>query len=188
MPKVDVLCLGIAWDQPGPHRQLLEGCAREHRVFFVEEPVPAASHPFVTMRARDPELCIVTPHVRAESGRADQDLQLRGQLTMLALDRRIVRPILWYMHPGRAPALRGLPSSLVIYGPPSPLVRGASRSPQERALLEDADLILHELPAPTDSPGVAWRRIRPTLRAVLMSKLQGVPGRPGRRVSDATTS
>lgn len=84
------------------------------------------------------------PHLSVDASLPEQHRQLRTQLTLLALDVRIVLPILWYMRADRASAMAGAAASLIICGPVPVHEHGAMLA--WRPLLEYADVIVPELP------------------------------------------
>jgi hypothetical protein len=143
MTRADVLCFGTEWDLEGPHQHLLPRCAQTRRVFFIEEARLVESRPFTRTRRIAENLWAVRPHLPADASLLDQHRQLRAQLTLLALDVRIVLPVLWYMRADPAAAMAGAAASLVICGPVPVHEQGAMNA--WRPLLEQADVIVPEL-------------------------------------------
>ena len=100
----DLLCFGDDWDLASDHHDSLARFARDRRVFFIEAPRFANSHPYMPLRSICPNVWAARPYLTQGTNAREQHCQLCGQLSLLALDMRIVRPIIWYMHPGRWPA------------------------------------------------------------------------------------
>jgi glycosyltransferase involved in cell wall biosynthesis len=120
-------------------------CARERRVFFLEEPMFDADQPSLTLREVATQLFVVTPHVspdtRGEAVTASQSCALHELIERAHLED----PILWFYTPMALEFAADVPASLVVYdcmdelslfkGAPPTLVE------LERKLMSRADLV-----------------------------------------------
>jgi UDP-galactopyranose mutase len=79
---------------------LLARAARQHRVFFVEEPIPDATTPWLDVKRQD-GVEVVVPHVSPAAEPVDR--QLEGLIQDLKATRRITHPIAWYFTPMALP-------------------------------------------------------------------------------------
>jgi len=143
----DLVCLshlrwGFVFQRPN---HLMVRAARDHRVFFVEEPF-YGDHPtdLMTEVVMD-GLTVCTPQLPAGT---DPDVAVALQRSLLhdfMRSRGIERPILWFYTPMAVPLAHGVEASLVVYdcmdeltgfhGAPVELVS------RERALFAQADLV-----------------------------------------------
>jgi UDP-galactopyranose mutase len=121
--------------------------ARTHRVFFVEEPIPAESgdNCLRTSVCLSTGVVVVTPMLSPALSRAEQEALQATLLDRMMLDFGIVRPVLWFYSPMMMPLGRGLDAGLVVYdcmdelslfkfAPPELLAR-------EKELFERADVV-----------------------------------------------
>jgi UDP-galactopyranose mutase len=149
----DVVCLSHQRWEAIPQRphHLMKRCARDARVFFVEDPVFDAREPVLAKRTAAQGVQIVLPHL-PPSGLAEAEGALRRLLDGLIEAEGLRRPLLWFSTP-RAVSFAGhLRGSPIIYdcaqdpqsfrsGPPDLAER-------EREILRIADLVFtagHEL-------------------------------------------
>ncbi len=113
----DLICLShLRWDFVYQRPQhLLSRCARERRVFFVEEPQYGQEPAWLQTEARADGLHIVVPHLpRGVSER--EAIQLQQQLLeTLLTEQEIDDYILWYYTPMALPFTRQLAPRAVIY-------------------------------------------------------------------------
>ena len=176
----DLLCFGKVWTQSGASAELLTRCARERRVFFVEEALTTADHPRLTLASVQRNLYIVRPYVRIESSPEVRKLQVQGLMTMLSLDLGIRRPITWFVAPRDAGLAHRLGASVTICGPLG-LFRSAQEVPREWAqLLARADIVLSpEDPGDDIAPeqrrafwDAQWTELRLMLAAVLIGRMR----------------
>jgi UDP-galactopyranose mutase len=194
MPLPSVLCFShLRWpdalDRP---QQLMLRCAREHRVFFIEEPVIDSTYAEITRLA--PNLWRVVPHLA--EGYGDEELQAlwRGQLALLRAEHRIDWPILWFYTPAAVSVCQGLASSLVVYDCMYNLTEQHETAVPgllalERSLVRRADVVLtcnrtlheikcaehgnvHEVPDGIDLALFARARVR----RVVPDDQAGIPG------------
>ena len=156
-PGTDLICLShLRWNfvfQRPNH--LMSECSREHRVFFVEEPlfidpaaIDTATAPSTAPRAEleirevQPQLYTVTPRLLMEDDpiKAQRDL-----LEELCERYRITAPTVWFYTPMALKFARDLRASVRVYDCMDELsaFRGAPRELQglERELFERADLV-----------------------------------------------
>lgn len=97
----DLVCFShLRWDfiYQRPHH-LLSRCAREHRVFFIEEPVFERGTAYLDIATPGPQLWKITPHITDNLPSRDY-YALHRQLIDRLFDRyHIDRYILWYYNP-----------------------------------------------------------------------------------------
>jgi UDP-galactopyranose mutase len=109
----DVVCLShlrwdFVWQRP---QQLLSRCARQRRVFFVEEAVVDADGPFLECSEREHGLTVVVPHLPRGAGTRDQ-----ARLVEELVRERVSRDfVLWLYTPMAVPLVRGLTPRAVVY-------------------------------------------------------------------------
>jgi UDP-galactopyranose mutase len=89
-------------------------CARERRVFFVEEPLEG-DEPSVAVREVMPNVCVVTPWIRRGSDPAAAIEAQRAALAELRTRARIESAIAWFYTPMALEFARDFPSDLVVY-------------------------------------------------------------------------
>jgi glycosyltransferase involved in cell wall biosynthesis len=113
----DVLCLshlrwGFVYQRPN---HLMSRCARERRVFFVEEPQFDATRPRLEVSALENGLHLVVPHLPPET---PLDAAERAQTGLLAelVDRAKIRdPLLWFYTPMALGYARELRRAAIVY-------------------------------------------------------------------------
>jgi UDP-galactopyranose mutase len=113
----DVLCLshlrwGFVYQRPN---HLMARCARERRVFFVEEPIFDAETPHVDVQMLEGGLNVVVPHLRAGTPHDAAEKTQRVLLERLVDRARVRDPLLWFYTPMALGYARGLPASAVVY-------------------------------------------------------------------------
>jgi hypothetical protein len=114
---LDLVCLshlrwGFVYQRPN---HLMARAAREHRVFFVEEPVYGDSPAGFVTEVVAGGLTVCTPQLPAGTD-ADAALALqRSLLREFMRSRAIERPILWFYTPMAVPLTHGVEASLVVY-------------------------------------------------------------------------
>jgi glycosyltransferase involved in cell wall biosynthesis len=143
----DLVCLshlrwGFVYQRPN---HLMSRCARQRRVFFVEDPVFDAEVPRVDVQEVERNLHVVVPHLR---GGTRPDAAEREQESLLhsLLGRAGVRqPVLWFYTPMALGYAHRLQSSAVIYDCMDELshFHGAPAALREREieLFRRADLV-----------------------------------------------
>ncbi|HKX27775.1 MAG TPA: glycosyltransferase family 1 protein [Blastocatellia bacterium] len=148
-PKLpDLVCFShLRWDFVYQRPQhLLSRCARERRVFFVEEPVFDGATPELEISRRDDGLWVVVPHLpRGLDENQVAALQQSLLLDDLFLARNITNYILWYYTPMALGFTRHLEPLTIIYDCMDELsaFRGAPPNLRqlEAELLEIADVV-----------------------------------------------
>ena len=144
----DFLCLshlrwGFVYQRP---QHLLSRFAREHRIFFVEEPIWGDGGPGMTIRTcteSGVQVCVpILPH---GSSAADVPGLLRDLLTGLIADAGIHDYLLWYYTPMALDITRHLKPAAIVFDIMDELsaFHGAPREMKQREteLLEDADVV-----------------------------------------------
>lgn len=144
--NLDLICFShLRWNfvfQRPNH--LMAHCARERRVFFVEEPLEGEAQS-VAIREVAPNLCVVTPWVpRGADATATLQAQ-RAALDELRVSARIERSLSWFYTPMALEFARDFPSELLVYDCMDELsaFHGApGKLPQlERELFDLADVV-----------------------------------------------
>jgi hypothetical protein len=108
----DLLCFShLRWHFvfQRPHH-LMSRCARDRRVFFIEEPVVNAPTSRLEVVQEQPNLWRVVAHLTDDS-----DERYRSMLLAMCQERKIERPIHWFYTPMLLPLARGLPHALTVY-------------------------------------------------------------------------
>src|SRR5438132_1026641 len=92
----DIVCLShLRWDFVYQRPQhLLTRFAREHRVFFVEEPIECAGAAHLDLTPREGGVVVVVPHLPPGLDEAQRDAAQRGLLNELLAVRAIDRYVL----------------------------------------------------------------------------------------------
>jgi UDP-galactopyranose mutase len=145
-PEYDVVCFShlrwdFVWQRP---QHLLGRCARERRVFFVEEPV-AAPEPRLDVRTGPGLLTRVMPHLPA-TATAEEAAQLQRELLTSLFERSDIDDfVAWYYTSMALPPTRWLEPLAVVYDCMDELSAFAHAPPDlgrlERELLDRADLV-----------------------------------------------
>ena len=143
----DVFCLShLRWDfvfQRPNH--LMARCARERRVFFVEEPTLYDGSPELGVADAAPNVTVVTPRLPHGLDRDESESLQRRMLRAFACERGARDPIAWFYTPMALPLADDLAPSLVVYDCMDELSAFAGAPPllreRERALLARAHLV-----------------------------------------------
>ncbi|MCL2725362.1 MAG: glycosyltransferase family 1 protein [Polyangiaceae bacterium] len=145
--STDVLCLshlrwGFVYQRPN---HLMSRCAREHRVFFVEEPIFDADAPRLEVFEAQPSLQVVVPHLPPGRSLGAVDVMLSELVDGLVARERMRSPLLWLYTPMAVPFAKELDRAAVVYdcmdelslfhGAPPELVQ------RERDLFAMADVV-----------------------------------------------
>ena len=98
---VEVLCLshlrwGFVFQRPN---HLMSRCARDRRVFYVEEPHFDAAEPRMGLEPLDGSLHVVVPHLPPGTAGDAVDRMLGELLHQLVSRARVRRPLLWLYTP-----------------------------------------------------------------------------------------
>ena len=146
-PSFDVVCLShlrweFVWQRP---QHLLSRCAQERRVFFVEEPLPAAGAPRLDVRVAENGVIVCVPRLPAEVDEEDA-VELQADLLHdLAERHEIHRCALWFYTPMALPLTKRLSPLAVVYDCMDELSAFAGAPPEmqtaEEALFRRADVV-----------------------------------------------
>lgn len=143
----EVLCLshlrwGFVFQRPN---HLMSRCARDRRVFYVEEPHFDADEPRLDVDRVDAGLHVVVPHLPEASAGDEIDRLLNALLQRLVERARVTRPLLWLYTPMALRMARGLPASGIVYDCMDELSHfhgaPAALCEREAELFEVADLV-----------------------------------------------
>jgi glycosyltransferase involved in cell wall biosynthesis len=113
----DVLCLShLRWDFVYQRPQhLLSRCARDHRVFFVEESVVGDGEARLAISTRKEGVHVVVPHLPAGLTDGETETVMRALLGGLVRERRLRDLVLWYYTPNALPFALDLDPVAVVY-------------------------------------------------------------------------
>ncbi len=144
----DLICFShLRWDFVYQRPQhLLSRCAKDRRVFFVEEPIFAETLPKLVISERDCGVSIVTPMLPDNMNEMESNAALQGLLIdELILEHELKEYICWYYTPMAFGFTQHLEPLAVIYDCMDEL--SAFKNPpaglreREQELLERADLV-----------------------------------------------
>ncbi len=143
---LDVLCLShVRWnDGFGRPQHLLSRCARNHRVFYIEEPIFQQSTNKLLVQEHEYGVIVVTPVVSPKLAEEKQLFVQRALLTNFLNTRRITEYISWYYTPTGLDWLFQDNSELCIYDCTEELSNmqiDSSVKDLESRLLKKADLV-----------------------------------------------
>ena len=135
--QYDLVCLshlrwGFVWQRP---QHLLSRCARERRVFFVEEPFLDADEPWLHVEQRD-GVTIAAPHLPAAYTEEQVVAAQEQMLRQLLAEHGVRDYVLWYYTPMAVAFTRSLTPRAVVYD-----------CMDELAAFKDAPPMLRELEA-----------------------------------------
>ena len=143
----DVLCLshlrwGFVYQRPN---HLMSRWARDHRVFFFEEPVFDADSPRIVVTEVLPNLRVVVPHLRPGEPRAEVLRRQREMLDGLCTQFRIRVPVIWFTTPMALAFSEHTSAKVVVYDCMDELSAFDGAPPElrleERRLFARADLV-----------------------------------------------
>jgi glycosyltransferase involved in cell wall biosynthesis len=145
---VDLVCLShLRWDFVYQRPQhLLSRCAKERRVFFIEEPMFEDGGSWqLEVSRRECGVWVVVPHLpKGLSGDLLQAMQ-QSLIDELLAEHVVINPILWYYTPMALSYTDHLQSGCVVYDCMDELSAFKGASPQlrqlETQLFEKADLV-----------------------------------------------
>ena len=144
----DLLCFShLRWDFVYQRPQhLLKRCARERRVFFVEEPIFDNGSLRLDVSERDPNLKVVVPHLpEGLQSEVAKTALLHDMIQRLLVENNIHQYLSWYYTPMALDFTRHLRPLAVIYDCMDELsaFRGAPEclTQRERELFQMADLV-----------------------------------------------
>jgi glycosyltransferase involved in cell wall biosynthesis len=138
--KYDVVCLShLRWDFVYQRPQhLLSRCARDHRVFFVEEPMVAEGEARLSVTSRTGGVQVVVPHVPDGLDERETEAVMRALLQGLVRERRVRDFVLWSYTPQMLPYALDLDPIAVVYDCMDQL--SAFRGAPARLLEREAEL------------------------------------------------
>lgn len=146
--RPDLVCLShLRWDLvfQRPHH-LLTRCARDRRVFFIEEPVFGDNRLRYDIQPRQNGVQRVVPHLPDGLDEAAMIAAQRALLDALFAEQRIHAHILWYYTPMALPFTRHLRPLATVYDCMDELSAFAGAPPalrqREAELMRRADLVL----------------------------------------------
>jgi UDP-galactopyranose mutase len=143
----DVICLShLRWDFVFQRPQhLLTRCARNHRVFFVEEPVRDSGIPRMQLHTRQNAVRVAVPHLPPGLSHEEYETLQEGLLDQLLIDHGIDEYVLWYYTPMAVGFSRHLSPCATVYDCMDELSGFAGAPPglreREAELLLRADLV-----------------------------------------------
>jgi glycosyltransferase involved in cell wall biosynthesis len=115
--ELDVVCFShLRWNfvfQRPNH--LMQRCARERRVFFVEEPVFDGDRPQLSVERVDRKLFVVVPQLPRDTPPAAVPRLVESAIRELFREWNIEAPITWYYTPMALASASTLKASLVVY-------------------------------------------------------------------------
>jgi glycosyltransferase involved in cell wall biosynthesis len=148
-PRRSLICFShLRWDFVFQRPQhLMVRFARQMRVYFFEDPVPAAGtgEPHLELRPTEAGVTVVVPRLPEGLDEAARFELLRGLLDRLCRDEGITAPVLWYYTPMDLPFSDHLDAQRVVYDCMDELAAFKDAPPalleREEALLARADLV-----------------------------------------------
>ncbi len=150
-PEIDLVCLShLRWNFVYQRPQhLLSRCARERRVFFVEEPefdaIGSAELEVTLQQAGDSTVWVAVPHLPRDLAQPEQTRQLRDLIDSLLARFAIQRYGLWYYTPMALNFTRHLQPLVTVYDCMDELSAFKNAPGEllelERELLERADVV-----------------------------------------------
>jgi UDP-galactopyranose mutase len=153
LAKDDLICFShVRWDVVYQRPQhLMSRCARERRVFFIEEPIIEAGEPDLNVEVHwvahgdGSRVWVVVPHISPDLSDKERTQVMQTFLHGLLLDYDIRSYILWYDTPTALPFTRWLRPQVVVYDCMDELSLFKNADPQlstlEMELFGIADLV-----------------------------------------------
>lgn len=115
----DLICLShLRWNFVYQRPQhLLSRCAREHRVFFIEEPLYSTDYPTPSLHVSNPDhnIWVLVPQLPANLDEEQAIFAQKRLLDDFFLQTDIVHYVLWYYTPMAVPFSRHLKPLAVVY-------------------------------------------------------------------------
>jgi glycosyltransferase involved in cell wall biosynthesis len=143
----DVVCLshlrwGFVYQRPN---HLMARCARQRRVFFVEEPAFDAQGPYLALDEVAPNLVSAVPHLPEGTTLARAERHQRAMLEHLFAREGVRSPLLWFYTPMALGYAGHIPAGAIVYDCMDELSAFEGAPPElhvrERALFAYADLV-----------------------------------------------
>ncbi|HEX4922920.1 MAG TPA: glycosyltransferase [Bdellovibrionales bacterium] len=96
-------------------QHLLSRFAKNHAVYFIEEPIFGAALPELRLRWEEPGVYVAVPHL--PGGRSEQDVwnMLKSLVDDLIADKKLKDLLLWYYTPMALPFSRHLGATATVY-------------------------------------------------------------------------
>jgi UDP-galactopyranose mutase len=145
----DLICLShLRWDSiyQRPH-QVMRRFANERRIFFFEEPLFDNNQKWLKVRAVEPNIWVVTPHLPRGLARQNSSRALEQMIDDLVAAYHIVTPVLWYYTPLALSFTHHLQPSATVYDCMNELslFKGEASAIHEweAQLFEKADLVFN---------------------------------------------
>ncbi len=141
------MCLShLRWDFVYQRPQhLMSRCARQRRVFFVEEPLPGVGQPYLEVGETPQGVHLVVPRLPAGLTAAQSAVAQSALLDELFATRDIREYVLWYYTPMALAFTQHLTPAAVVYDCMDELSAFAGAPPalrlREAELLQKADLV-----------------------------------------------
>jgi glycosyltransferase involved in cell wall biosynthesis len=115
--ELDVVCFShlrynFVFQRPN---HLMQRCARDRRVFFVEEPVFDGDRPQLSVERADQNLSVVVPRLPRDTPPAAVPRLVESAIRELFREWTIEAPITWYYTPMALASTSALKASLVVY-------------------------------------------------------------------------
>jgi UDP-galactopyranose mutase len=133
---------GFVYQRP---QHLISRFARDHRVFFVEEPFFDAASPRMEVSEQAPNVFVAVPHLPPDQPHEVVLAQQKKLLDDLLAARNVHQPIVWFYTPMAMPFARHLHARAVVYDCMDELshFKGAPREllDFEKELLVHADIV-----------------------------------------------
>lgn len=124
---------------------LMSRCARDHRVFFIEEPIFDDEMPRLEQIEVDQNLLRLVPHLPKEMSPEEQTASIHALLKSMLAERGVTEAIQWFYTPMMLPIADGLPRNLVVYDCMDELSMFMHAPPElvarERTLMSQADVM-----------------------------------------------
>ncbi len=146
-PAFDVVVLShLRWNFVYQRPQhLLSRCARQHRVFFIEEPIVSDGPIRMDISTPRPGVWVAVPHLPEGTSPHEADAIQRRLLDELLAERHVRSYILWYYTPMAMAFSHHLDPLATVYDCMDELSAFAGAPPEmqahEKALLARADLV-----------------------------------------------
>ncbi len=146
-PAFDVVVLShLRWNFVYQRPQhLLSRCARQHRVFFVEEPIATDGPIRMDVTTPRPGVWVAVPRLPEGTSPREAEMIQRHLLDDLLAERRVRSFVLWYYTPMAMAFSRHLDPLATVYDCMNELSAFAGAPPEmqerEQALLARADLV-----------------------------------------------
>ena len=145
--KYDLVCLShLRWAFVFQRPQhLLSRCARDRRVFFVEEPIFSETPNRLELTVTEEGVHVVVPHLDQQTPSDEVDAVQAELLRIFLAERGVEHFVLWYYTPMALPIGEGLKPAAIVYDCMDQLsaFKGAPASllDRERELMRKADVV-----------------------------------------------